>query len=403
MKIKIFLAMWFIASLTACSTDNKEEYEAHETHAPEGVVVLNEKQQKALALKLGTIQMRNLTTVVKTNGQLKVAPASSADITAIVGGNVKSIKVFHGDKVSKGQVLAVLEHPDYISLQEDFSQLANSLQYLEKEYERQKELFDNQVGAGKDFQKAKADYQVAKSKFAGLKSRLQLLNLSPKQVIAGTISNSVNILSPIEGSVNEVNIKIGTYVDAKNKMFEITNNKDIHADFMIYEKDVHLIKKGQKIHFTVANRQDKEFTAEIFAIGQEFESNTRAIHIHAKINEAVSGLIPGMYISGHLHTDENYTPTLPNDAIVAEGTKSFIFVLENLAFAERQHEHEEGENEAEEPQKAFKMVEVITGQKDEGYTEVKLIDSLPENTQIVLNAAYYLLADMKKEETEHEH
>jgi cobalt-zinc-cadmium efflux system membrane fusion protein len=49
------------------------------------------------------------------------------------------------------------------------------------------------------------------------------------------------------------------------------------------------------------------------------------------------------------------------------------------------------------------MIEVITGLKDDGYTEIHLINSLPENTQVVMNAAYYLLADMKKEETEHEH
>ena len=52
---------------------------------------------------------------------------------------------------------------------------------------------------------------------------------------------------------------------------------------------------------------------------------------------------------------------------------------------------------------AFRMVEVLPGLKDEGYTEVQLINPLPENTQVVMNAAYYLLADMKKEETEHEH
>ena len=52
---------------------------------------------------------------------------------------------------------------------------------------------------------------------------------------------------------------------------------------------------------------------------------------------------------------------------------------------------------------AFRMVEIITGGQDEGYTEIKLLKPLPERTQIVLNAAYYLLADMGKEETEHEH
>jgi cobalt-zinc-cadmium efflux system membrane fusion protein len=106
-----------------------------------------------------------------------------------------------------------------------------------------------------------------------------------------------------------------------------------------------------------------------------------------------AGLIPGMYISGHLHTDEKLTRTLPNNAFVSEGTKSFIFIEDDNAL-EEQHQKE--------GLKAFKMVEVITGQKDDRYTEVHLLDSLPENTQIVMNAAYYLLADMNKEETNHE-
>ncbi len=45
------------------------------------------------------------------------------------------------------------------------------------------------------------------------------------------------------------------------------------------------------------------------------------------------------------------------------------------------------------------MVEVVTGQKDAGYTAIRLLDSLPKNTRVVMNVAYYLLADMKKGET----
>lgn len=425
MKFKIIMAFVVAATLMSCNTKNKaaNEGEENEEHGPEGIVVLNENQRDALNLKLGTFQMRNLTTVVKSNGQLEVPPASSAEVTAFIGGNVKEIKVFHGDKVSKGQPLVVLEHPDYIALQEEFAEIANSLEFLEQEYERQKELFENNVGAGRDFQQAKSGYNTAKAKYAGLKSRLQLLNLSPENVMEGRISNTITINSPINGFVNEVNIKVGTYVDAKDKLFAVSDNGAIHADFMVYENDVHLVKEGQQVHFTVSNLPGEELTATVFAIGKEFEANSRAVHIHANINEMVPGLIPGMYISGHLHTDEKYTRTLPNDAIVTEGTKSYIFILDNQVLEEHGHDelnesgeehiveenhegHEhgdKGDDDATEEKMAFRMVEVIPGLKDDGYTEIKLIDVLPENTQVVLNAAYYLLADMNKEETEHEH
>ena len=421
MKIKIFLGLLVFATLLSCNTKNNVEQkeEEHEEHNESGIVILNKKQQEALDLKLDTFQMRNLTTTVKTNGQLKVPPAATAEVTAIIGGNVKKIKVFQGDKVYKGQVLLILEHPEYISLQEQFAETAHKLEFLKQEFERRKELYENNVGAGRDFQKTKAEYNTAKAKYEGLRSRLKLLNISPEKVLKGEITSTIAIKSPINGFINDTNVKIGKYVDPKDVLFEISDNTAIHADFVIYEKDVHLVKKDQKIHFTVSNKPEKEFTATVFAIEKEFEPNSRAVHIHAKINEKTNGLIPGMYVTGHLHTDGKYTRTLPNDAIVTEGTKSFIFVVDNDAMEHddenAEHDehgstqeagHEESEEHGHEPEEgslAFKMVEIITGDKDDKYTEVKLINPLPENTKIVMNAAYYLLADMNKEETEHEH
>ncbi|RCW39052.1 MULTISPECIES: efflux RND transporter periplasmic adaptor subunit [Marinilabilia] len=428
MKSKIIIALLAVVTLMSCNNNkskNSEPGEHTEKEGPEGVVLLNPQQREALDLELGTFQMRNLTTMVKTNGEMQVPPASSAEVTAVIGGNVRDIRVFHGDKVRRGQTLAILEHPDYIKLQEDFAELASRLEFLEMEYERQKELFENNVGAGREFQQVKSEYNSAKAKYQGLKARLQLLHLSPEKVKEGEISNSVPIVSPINGYVNEIDVKVGTYAGAQDMLFEITDNSEIHADFLVYENDVHLLEKGQKVHFTAANIPDKELTATIFAIGQEFEANARAVHVHASLDETVPGLIPGMYISGHILTDENYTRTLPNDAIVSEGTKSYIFVLDEEATeAEHGHEvnhadedehahdethaeesdeeharHEEGTHEGEGDEvMAFRMVEVVAGLQDEGYTEVKLLNPLPDDTQIVMNTAYYLLSDLKKDE-----
>jgi cobalt-zinc-cadmium efflux system membrane fusion protein len=68
---------------------------------------------------------------------------------------------------------------------------------------------------------------------------------------------------------------------------------------------------------------------------------------------------------------------------------------------ETEHKHEP-EN-VKEGNISFRMVEVIIGKSDDGYTEVHLVDSLDEDVKIVMNAAYYLLSDIKKEETEHKH
>ena len=400
---KIILSLLLIISVLtffSCKNDeNKSIAGKEQEHHPEeeNVVFLNQRQREALDLKLGTFQMRNLTTVIKLNGQLAVSPSGTAEVSVVMGGFVTSINAFFGDRVKRGAVLAVLENPDYIVLQEKFAEVANNLEYLQKEFERQKQLYQHNIGAGKDFQLAKANYNTAKAQYEGLKARLEMLNLSPGKIADGTISRTVTVTSPINGFVNQIYINTGAYADPQKPLFEVSNPEMLHADFLVYEQDIFKIKKGQKVHFTVANNPQKEYTSTVYAVGKEFDPKTRAIHIHTKIKGRANGLLPGMYVSGHLHTDKKYTKTLPDDAIVSEGGKFYIFVKDHML-----HNNEHG-HESDEKITAFRMVEVMAGKQDGGFTEVTPAEPLSDSVKIVLNAAYYLLADMKKEGTEHEH
>ena len=242
--MKIYLSIAVIALTVLVSCSNKEKRiteEEHEDHAPAGFVLLNKQQREALGLQLGTFQMRNLTTVIKVNGQLEVPPTGRADITVAIGGSVKSIKVFLGDKVVQGQLLAVLEHPDYITLQEDFAVVASQMNYLVKNYQRQKKLFENNVGSGKEFQLAEAEYFKAMAEYQGLKAKLLLLDLSPDKIANGAISDTVSIFSPVNGYITQINVNIGSYADAGDILFRVTDNSAVHADFIVYEQDVHLV------------------------------------------------------------------------------------------------------------------------------------------------------------------
>ena len=83
---------------------------------------------------------------------------------------------------------------------------------------------------------------------------------------------------------------------------------------------------------------------------------------------------------------------LPVDAVISEGTKSYIFI-EDLEHA----------SDSDDEEIALEMIEVIAGMKDEGFIEIKLLDSLPEATKVVYNAAYYLYADLTNESSGHDH
>src|SRR3546814_15199625 len=97
-----------------------------------------------------------------------------------MAGNVRKILVIEGDKVQKGQTLALLEHPDLITVQLDYQDALNRLSYLEKEYERKKQLFEEEIGSGKEFQRVEAEYKSMQYRTAALKAKLTNMHLVPQ-------------------------------------------------------------------------------------------------------------------------------------------------------------------------------------------------------------------------------
>lgn len=361
--------------------ENHEEGEAHEEE-----VHFTEQQFKALGMKVDTLAMRNMGDYVEANGQLEVPPQNQASITSIIGANIIRILVIEGDKVKKGQPLAYMIHPDLIKLQTDYVNNWNQLEFLEKEYERQKKLYEENVGSGKEYQRVKADYLSTKGMVQGYEAQLKLMGLNIDRLKQSELFAEVPVISPIDGFVGEVKVKTGQYISPQTEMFEVVNNDFIHADLMVFEKDMQKVKVGQKIKFSIVSLPCKELEATIFAIGKSFEKGPKTLHIHAEINNKQGFLVPGMYIRGRIMISEEYGFALPEGAVVRDGDQFFVFI------AEMESDH--GKTEW-----AFSPLEVIPGIKSDGWVEIKLLEPLPDGSKVAWNNAYYLLAEMKKGET----
>ncbi len=403
MKTILFITVISLITLVSCnpekSKNNTEEHNEEAGH--ENTVSLTKQQMKAVGLKLGKIEKHNLNTTVKSNGRTELPPQYKANVSALVNGVVKNVFVIEGDFVKKGQTLATLEHPDIVDMQQQYLENINSLEFLEQDYKRKKKLFEETVGSGKEYQKVLSEYNTAKSTANGLKAKLQMLGISIQSLEQGNISPTINIVSPIDGYVRFVKVNIGSFVEPNKDMFEIVDNRHVHADLLVYEKDIHKIKPGQEVHFNISNIPGKELKGRIFSVGKAYELEANAITVHAYIERKGQTIIPGMYISAHIMVDSVTTNVLPDQAVAAEGNKYFIFVKTDET--EDEHNHNEKEHSNDNEKWNFRRTEVITGVRDNGFVEIKLLEPLPENAEIAVNAAYYLLAEMGKGETEHGH
>lgn len=393
MKLKHNLFILFLAfAISACQTNESLTKEEDTKDHSADEVVLNIKNVKKLGIQLDTLGTYTFQGVVHTNGKLEVPPQFEASITAILGGNVAEINIMEGEVVKKGQILAYLQHPDYIVLQTDYMKAYHQNEFLKIEYDRQKKLGDAEIGAKKDFQRIQSELAINVAELKGYEAQIQLLQLDLNQIQNGNLYKRIPVISPISGSIEEIHVQIGQYVDAQTKMFGIVNTEHVHADFMVFENDVMNVREGQKVRFTIGN-SPKTYNATIISVGKQFEENPKALHIHADIDkedEKGINFINGMYIKGEIFTTSDAQLAVPESAIINEDGKDYIFYVKDKPKDELEVY-------------TFEMLEILELHRENNWIAIELIGKLPKNALIVQDGAYYLISEMKKDELDHDH
>jgi len=407
--------------LTACNSSEAnypaKEGEAAEAHVhgvgEEMEVALTTDQYKIAGVKAGKVETRPLTGTVKVNGVLDLPPQNLFSVSATAAGFLKNSDLLQGSRVRKGQVIAVLYNPEFITEQREYLEarqelaaVRSQLEYAEAEYSRQEELARENVNAGKTLQRARAEFNTLKAKTAGLEAktggqqaRFKLLGINPDSLSADKFQSEIKLYSPTNGYVTEVNVNVGKYVGNTEVLFEIADTKHMHAELTVFEKDIPKLKVGQTVRFTLAN-ETKERLAKIFLFGREISSD-RSIRVHCHLDQEDTDLLPGMYLKALVETGATPVHALPEAAIVSSEGKDYIFVVKTAA-REEVPQHVEGEKEAEEqkliPQAEhhFRMVEVKRGVSDGVYVEVILPEEFDvANNLVVMDGAFYLLSAAK--------
>ena len=111
-----YLNLLFAFILFSCSSRSDRNVDKLSVDSkPSGVnkVQLSDEQFKSIGIQLGSLETRSLSGNIKAHGVLDVPPQNLVSISAPLGGFVKSTELLQGMRVKKGQVVVVLEHPDY--------------------------------------------------------------------------------------------------------------------------------------------------------------------------------------------------------------------------------------------------------------------------------------------------
>ena len=340
-------------------------------------IFVSKTQFEASAMSLGRLEEKPFPLTVQTTGMIDVPPENRAVVNATMGGYIKTTPLLIGDKVRKGQALVTVENPEFISLQQEYMEVYEQLNYLKSEFQRQKMMVEEKITSQKNFLQSESTYKTALAKHTGLRKQLQMLNISPTSVEAGNVRSTVTIYAPIDGSITKVNVSRGTYVSPATAILEIIDNDHIHIELSVFEKDIMKVKKGQKIEFKIPESSEETFKAEVYLVGSAIENN-RTIKVHGHLeDESKVHFLTGMFVEADIVTESAFAKALPETSIVSLEGSSFVLKL--------MEENSEGYY--------FEQIPVTMGAVYEGNVAVNSFESLSDTDLLLTSGAFILIAD----------
>ncbi len=447
----LFLIAAVFAACGGAAATEEEGHGGHDEHGAEGEaktsVTIAPVQFASIEGKLGTVEMKDLSTGLKATGFLKVPPQNMADITASMGGIVREVLVQEGDAVRKGQPLVTIADAAIIDLQRDYIDAKARLVYAKAELDRQKELSDANVSARKTFQQATADHASLQATVQGNAQLLRMINIDPESLTGESVRASASIVSPIDGAVAHIAVNVGSKVTGDAALMRVVNNGKLHVDVFLYEQDIAKVKVGQNIDLTLTNLPGKTYTAKVFAIGSAFESETKTLPVHAEITGEREGLIDGMGVTARIDVGQAKVAAVLTDAIVNYGGMDYVFIRSDAEAEEHGHDHAAEPAHKEEAEHAhaageahdhavenkeshakgedhehdhgaekadahvegeeghddhaaapgsmiFKRVQVKRGTTDGAYTAVTFMEPIEDGSEVVVGGAFYIMAMM---------
>jgi cobalt-zinc-cadmium efflux system membrane fusion protein len=364
-----------VAALQGCG-EHKTKPEALMPTLDGGVVVFPE----------GSRQLATFTTeAAKTGGariiQLTGRAVWNEDRTVRVfppfAGRVTRILVRPGDAVHSGQALAVLASPDFGQAQSEARRAQADFELATRNLNRIRELHGAGVLPAKDLQTAEADLARADGEMKRAVSRAGLYGKSD------TVDQTLSLTAPIGGVLVERNINPGQelrqdlQLSGSPAMFVITDPGHLWVQLDASERDLPVLKKGQRVTLRSSAWPNETFSATIDAVADGIDPTSRTIKVRGSVDNPARKLKGDMYVSAEVESGSEPALQLPSKAVFLLGDKNYVFL--------------------EDGPRRFRRVEVKVG-ADSGGT-IEILSGLVAGQRAVVEGSLFLLRIQRQLET----
>jgi Cu(I)/Ag(I) efflux system membrane fusion protein len=321
-----------------------------------GVIHIDAARRQRIGVRIGEVERRSLTTVVRAVGATAYDESRVRDVTLKLGGWVERLHVDEtGQPVRRGQPMLEIYSPELLAAQKDYLIALRS-----------RELASSSGAPDR------ADYLVRAAR-----ERLRLWDISDAELDrlaeTGEPRQRVPLLAPYSGFVIEKNVVEGASVMAGQQVFRIADLGRIWVEADVYEQDLPLIEVGQPATVTLPSVRGMSREGKVSYVYPFLDAATRTGKIRIELENSDQMLKPAMYADVELRIERGETLVVPDEAIVQTGPRQLVFL-------------DLGDGR-------FRPKEVEVGPRNGDWVEIR--EGLKEGDRIVVSANFLVAAESR--------
>jgi membrane fusion protein, multidrug efflux system len=301
MKTNFFITLLAFLLFSCSDSENQQSEKIIQTNKNPNVKVVNPQQ-------------RSFTSTLQIIGN--ALPNKQVNIHAMEGGFLSELKKDIGDKVQKGDILAVLNNPE-LTRELEINKVAK--QVAEANYFRFKKVIAKtpELTTLQEFEKVEATYLMANAKYKATTNRDSLLS----------------IRAPFSGMITTRNVELGTLIQSginntnAAALFEIMDMEIIRLTIALPETEVDNISKGMQAEISFMELPGEQFSAQVSRMANAIDNRNKTMKVQLDIPNRNGKIKAGMYANVAIHLQSTGDKiSLPNEVLIA--IKSEFFILQ---------------------------------------------------------------------------
>jgi cobalt-zinc-cadmium efflux system membrane fusion protein len=317
-------------------SEEHAEEEGEEGHGEE-VVRLSDAEIKEFGVALETAKSGPLNQYIELPGEIVLNSDRMAHVVPRVAGIVRDVRATVGDRVEKGQLLAVLESRELADAKASYLAAIEREKLVQANFKREERLWEKKVTSEQEYldaRQALAEARIAKN---SAEQQLHALGCNENELRTLTSSEHASfthytITAPFAGTVIEKHITFGEYVGAEADVFTIADLSTVWVNINIYQKDLASIRKGQTVGIEIGHGISS-VEGKIAWVGPQVDEATRTAKARLELSNPDGSLRPGLFVTAKVAIGSSSAGiVVPKSALQTFEGRTVVFVRTDKGF-----------------------------------------------------------------------